>query len=42
MNTQNKSNSIKGLVPGALGCPAKESGGGEKTVGELGSPQKFL
>lgn len=42
MNTQNTSNSIKGLVPGALGCPAKEFGGGEKTVGELGSPQKFL
>ena len=33
---------MKHLVTEALDCPAKEFGGGIKTVGDLGSPKKFL
>ncbi|XP_022795920.1 uncharacterized protein LOC111334450 [Stylophora pistillata] len=42
MDTPKTSNSTRSLVAKAIDCPAKEFGGGVKTVGELGSPQKFL
>lgn len=42
MDTPKTSNSTRSLVAKAIDCSAKEFGGGVKTVGELGSPQKFL
>ena len=42
MDTSNTTSSVEHLVDETLDCPAKEFGGGVKTVGELGSPEKYL
>lgn len=42
MNTSETTSSVEHLVADTLDCPAKEFGGGLKTVGELGSPEKYL
>ena len=42
MNTSGTPSSIEQLVAGILDLPAKEFGGGFKTVGDLASPEKYL
>ncbi|KAL9966785.1 hypothetical protein ACROYT_G024906 [Oculina patagonica] len=42
MNTFDTTSLVENLVADTLDCPAKEFGGGLKTVGELGSPEKYL
>lgn len=42
MNTSDTSSSVERLVAETLDFPAKEFGGGFKTVGDLASPEKYL
>lgn len=42
MNTSDTTSSVEDLVAGTLDCPAKEYGSGFTTVGELGSPERYL
>ena len=42
MDTSGTPSSIEQLVAATLDLPAKEFGGGFKTVGDLASPEKYL